>query len=191
MPRPQTDARERILNVADQLFYREGVRATGIDTIIARSEVAKTTLYRYFPSKDDLVVAYLERRDQQYWDLLEGVINRHSGKPKQQLLAIFGWLDELIASPENHGCPFLMTASEFPEVDYPGHQVAIAHKQRMRDRLVELAELAGIKPAAELSAALLMLIDGAFAERRVFQQHGHGITLQKAAAMVLQIYLDI
>jgi AcrR family transcriptional regulator len=191
MPRTQTDARERILDVADQLFYREGVRATGIDTIIARSEVAKTTLYRYFPSKDDLVVAYLERRNQQYWDLLETAIKRYSGKPKQQLLAVFGWLDELLASPENHGCPFLMTASEFPEVDYPGHQVAIAHKQRMRDRLVELAKLAGIKPARELSAALLMLIDGAFAERRVFQQHGNGMTLQKAAAMILQIHLDI
>jgi hypothetical protein len=83
-----------------------------------------------------------------------------------------------------------MAASEFPEVDYPGHQVAIAHKQRMRDRLIELAEAAEIKPATELSAALLMLIDGAFAERRVFQQHGNGVTLQKAAAMILQIHLD-
>jgi AcrR family transcriptional regulator len=190
MPRTQTDARERILDVADQLFYREGVRATGIDTIIARSEVAKTTLYRYFPSKDDLVVAYLERRNQQYWDLLEAVVDQYSGKPKQQLLAVFGWLDALIASPENHGCPFLMTASEFPEVNYPGHQVAIAHKQRMGDRLVDLAEAAGIKPATELSAALLMLIDGAFAQRRVFQKHGNGVTLEKAAAMILQIHLD-
>jgi hypothetical protein len=69
-----------------------------------------------------------------------------------------------------------MAASEFPEVDYPGHQVAIAHKQRMRDRLIELAEASEIKPATELSAALLMLIDG--------------VTLQKAAAMILQIHLD-
>ena len=188
MPRTQTDARERILAVADALFYQEGVRAVGVDTIIARSEVAKTTLYRYFPSKDDLVVAYLEGRNRRFWQLFEAVVEQNSGQPKQQLLAIFAWIDELLSSPESCGCPFLMTASEFPEMEYPGHQVALAHKQKMRDRMAELAKLAAIEPAQELSAALLMLVDGAFAQRRLFKQHDNGIKLAKAAAMMIECY---
>lgn len=188
MPRPQTDARQRILAIADDLFYREGIRATGVDTIIAESEVAKTTLYRYFPSKDDLVVAYLEDRSQRFWESFEAVVAQDSGQPKQQLLAIFERLDEILSHGDCHGCPFLMVASEFPELDYPGHQVAIAQKQKIRDRISELAELAGITAAKELSAALLMLLDGAFAQRRLFNKHDNGVTLAKAAAVMITAY---
>lgn len=188
MPRTQTDARDRILAVADQLFYQEGIRAVGVDTIIARSEVAKTTLYRYFPSKDDLVVAYLEERNQRFWTLFEEVVAQFSGDPRQQLVAIFTWIDSLLSSKDNHGCPFLMVASEFPDTDHPGHQVAIAHKQKMRDRVAELAEQAGIQKAKELSAALLMLVDGAFAERRLFKQGSHGVTLEGVCVMMIKSY---
>ena len=188
MPRTQTNAQQRILAIADDLFYQEGIRAIGVDTIIARSEVAKTTLYRYFPSKDDLVVAYLEGRNQRFWELFEATVNHHAGQPKQQLLAIFAWIDELLSNADSCGCPFLMVASEFPELNYPGHQVAIAHKQKMRDRMTELAELAGIKPAEELSAALLMLVDGAFAERRLFKQHDNGVSLATAATTMIAAY---
>ncbi len=188
MPRTQSNAREKILAIADNLFYQEGVRAIGVDTIIAKSEVAKTTLYRYFPSKDDLVSAYLEGRNQRFWELFEEVVNQHSGNPKEQLLSIFAWIDQLLSSTNSQGCPFLIVASEFPQPNYPGHQVAIAHKQKMRARMEELAELAGIKKAKELSAALLMLVDGAFAERRLFNQHGDGVHLYKAAIMLIDAY---
>ena len=181
-------ARDRILAIADELFYSDGIRASGVDTIIAKSEVAKTTLYRHFPSKDDLVVAYLEARNQRFWELLEAEIGHDDGQPRQQLVAIFAWLDKLLSSDESHGCPFLMVASEFPELEYPGHQVAIAHKEKLRDRLIELAELAGISSAEELSAALMMLVDGAFAERRLFQQHGNGISLEKLASIMIKAY---
>jgi AcrR family transcriptional regulator len=188
MPRIQTDTRAKILMVANDLFYRHGVRAIGVDTIIAQSEVAKTTLYRYFPSKDDLVVAYLEINDQYFWQLFDQVIAGSPNDPKQKLLTILSWLDQLIASPECYGCPFLMVASEFPEIDYPAHQVAIAHKQKLRDQLTALAELAGIKLAAELSATLSLLIDGTYAQRRLFEKHDHGVTLAKAAQMAIDAY---
>ncbi|MEO1093756.1 MAG: TetR/AcrR family transcriptional regulator [Cyanobacteria bacterium J06638_28] len=184
----KVSARERILAIADDLFYREGIRASGVDTIIAKSKVAKTTLYRHFPSKDDLVVAYLEGRNQRFWDLLEPSIERYANQPKQQLVAIFAWLDELLDSKDNHGCPFLMVASEFPESDYPGHQVAIAHKEKLRDRLAELAKLAGIESAPELSAALMLLFDGAFAQRRLFPKHNNDINLEKAASALIDAY---
>ncbi|MFM7427217.1 MAG: TetR/AcrR family transcriptional regulator [Elainella sp.] len=189
MPRTQTDARSRILEVADALFYREGVRAVGVDTIIAEADVAKTTLYRYFPSKDDLVVAYLEERSQRFWQLFETVVVApYSDQPRQQLFALLGWLDELLAQPEIHGCPFLITASEFPDTHYPGHQVALTYKQTLRDRITALAEQANLQPAPELSAALMMLIDGAFAQRRLFQTHPNGITLVQAAQRLIAAY---
>ena len=188
MPRTQTDTREKILMVANDLFYRHGIRAIGVDTIIARSEVAKTTLYRYFPSKDDLVVAYLEINDWHFWRLFDEAIDRFPNDPKQQLLEIFSWLDESIASPECYGCPFLMVAAEFPEIDYPGHQVAIAHKQKLRDRLTELARLVGIELVEELSAMLSLLIDGAYAQRRLLGMHGNRVTLKKAAKIAIEAY---
>lgn len=188
MPKPRTDARARILCVADELFYREGVRAIGVDTIIAQSEVAKTTFYRYFPSKDDLVAAYLEGRNQQFWRLFDEVLHQYPDNPKQQLLALFRWFDELLACSESCGCPFLMVSSEFPEIDHPGHQVAIAHKQQLRDRVTELITLAGIQPAEELSAALLLLSDGAFSERRLFRKPNNDISLEKAAAKMIEAY---
>jgi AcrR family transcriptional regulator len=189
MPRTQTDTREKILLVANDLFYRHGVRAIGVDTIIAQSEVAKTTLYRYFPSKDDLVVAYLEINDWHFWRLFDEVIDRSPQEPNQKLLAVFSWLDESIASPECYGCPFLMVAAEFPEIDYPGHQVAIAHKQKLRDRLTEMVRLLGIDLAEELSATLSLLIDGAYGQRRLLATHHNGISLKKAAKIAIDAYV--
>jgi AcrR family transcriptional regulator len=190
MPRIQTNAKDKILTIANNLFYQKGVRAIGVDRIIAESEVAKTTLYRYFPSKDDLVVAYLEVQDWHFWRLFDEVVDRSPNEPKQQLLAIFSWIDELLASPDCHGCPFLMIAAEFPEIDYPGHQVAIAHNQKLRDRLTALADLAGIALAAELGATLSLLIDGAFAQRRLFKNHDNGVRLAKVARMAISAYMD-
>lgn len=179
--------REHILNIASELFYRSGIRATGVDTIIAQSGVAKTTLYRYFPSKDDLVVAYLERRNQRFWELLEAEIAEY-WQPQEQLLAVFKWLDELMAKPDCLGCPFLMTTSEFGELDYPGHQVAIRHKEAVRSRIKQLSEQAGIKNSQELAIGLLLLIDGAFAQRRLFGAVA-GVSLVKVAGILVDEYL--
>ena len=169
MARTKTNAREKILSVADELFYQQGIRAVGVDTIIAKSKVAKTTLYKYFPSKDDLVVAYLESRNQLFWELLEERLKQYSNNPKQQLLEVFVWIDTLLDCDNSYGCPFLIVASEFPELDYPGHQIAITHKLRMQSRIKELIDLTKIKEAEELSTALLMLIDGGICRTPTFR----------------------
>jgi AcrR family transcriptional regulator len=185
MPRSATDARDRILNTATKLFYQQGIRAIGVDLIIAQSEVAKTTFYRYFPAKDDLVVAYLEERNRLFWELLEAAVSPVA-EPMPQLLAIVGWLDELLASPESQGCPFLIVASEFAEIDYRGHQVAIAHKTKLHDRLLAIVQASGIQQAAELTAGLMLLIDGAFVQRRLYQSHR--VNLQQVAIRFISGY---
>ena len=165
---PKMSLRDQILQVADDLFYREGIHVTGVDRIIANSGVAKTTFYRYFPSKDNLVVAYLEDRNRRFWTCIEAAVAQAPQDPKSQLLAIFKWLEDLMAQPDCYGCPFLITVTEFPALDHPGHQVAIAHKTQVRDLLTELSEKAGTANPQELGAHLLMLLDGAFVERRLY-----------------------
>ena len=186
---PKVSLRDQILKVADELFYRDGIHVTGVDTIIARSGVAKTTLYRYFPSKDDLVVAYLSDRDRSFWECIEAAVNQAPDDPKAQLLAIFEWLEELLKKPDCYGCPFLITITEFPGLDYPGHQVAVAHKNQMRDQLTQLALKAGAAKPKELGAHLLMLLDGAFVERRLYGQSEFGTGLKAAATVLINSQL--
>src|SRR5437868_15517548 len=103
MASPQKSARERILETAEALFYREGTRAVGIDTIIEKSGVAKMSLYRSFSSKDDLVAAYLEMRSARYWKWFEGVMARHPDDPRRQLHDLFVALAERVRQPSFRG----------------------------------------------------------------------------------------
>ena len=186
MPRKvNSSARERILEVASELFYQYGIRAVGVDTIIAESGVAKTTLYRYFPSKDDLIVAFLEERDRLFWECFNAAVGKHPDDARAQLLAVFEWIDRLLVKPECYGCPFLITTSEFPQLDYPGHRVAIAHKKEMQNRLIALAESTGVGNAEQLGKYLLLLVDGAFSQRRLFGLNGFESNLKDAAEMLI------
>src|SRR5580700_7175869 len=100
-------ARQRILDVAIPLFYHEGIRAVGIDTIIARSGVAKMSLYRNFPSKDDLVVAFLEYRDGLYWAWWDHVMAKHPDDPRRQVDDLFASLARRVTDKNYRGCPFI------------------------------------------------------------------------------------
>jgi AcrR family transcriptional regulator len=162
-------AKDHILNVASDLFYNNGIRAVGVDTIVAEAGVAKTTIYDHFASKDDLITAYLERNDAIFLGMLDEAEQQHPDNPRQQLMDVFQTMEGLILAPQFIGCPFISAASEFPELDQPGHQVALAHKQKVRARLQSLAQAAGAKDYEQLGDQLLLLLDGAFASKRVFR----------------------
>ncbi len=155
--------RQRILEVARDLFYREGVRAVGVDTIVARSGVAKMTLYRYFPSKDHLVVAFLEDSNRRYWEWWDAVIAHHPNDPLQQLSDLFEALERKVTARSYRGCPFINTSTEFPEVSHPGHRIIVANKREVRSRLRALAEAAGARQPEVLAEQLQLLMDGAYA----------------------------
>jgi AcrR family transcriptional regulator len=161
-------ARRRILDTASRLFYRDGFHAVGIDTIIAESGVAKMTLYRHFPSKDDLIAAYLEESNRTFWEWLEGAMAADAGAPRRQLLAVFEEVEVLATSPSCLGCTFQGAAAEFPDLDHPGHRVALAHKQAVLARLRILAVDAGARDPEGLANGLLLLMDGAFVASRMF-----------------------
>ena len=159
--------RQRILDTAQRLFYRDGFRAVGIDTIIEEAAVAKMSLYRHFSSKDDLIVAYLEESDRQYWEWLDGAV-AHLDDPQEKLVGIFETIEKLATSPECLGCTFQGTAAEFPDRDHPGHQVALAHKRRVQGRLAQLAGEAGLGDPDDLADQLLLLMDGAWVAARMY-----------------------
>jgi AcrR family transcriptional regulator len=178
-------ARQRILDVAGELFYRDGFRAVGVDTVVERSGVAKTTLYRHFPSKDDLIVAYLQESDIRFWTWFErAVAGEH--EPRAKLLALFEAVAKLARSPACLGCTFQGTAAEFPDPDHPGHRAARAHKQAVLRRLRALAAQAGARDPAELASELLLLIDGAFAAARMFGRRSPAASATSAAAALIE-----
>ena len=187
---PQT-TRQKILNIAGDLFFRYGYRAVGVDTIVKETGMAKRTLYRHFPSKDDLIVAYLEQVNHLMQAWLDEAATPYEGQPQEQLLAIFVALQKLVKSPQCYGCAFLMTSVEFPELDSPSHQVALAHKQSVRSRFKNLAEQAGARTPDSLADQLLLLMDGAFASVRMFGIINPGISVTEAAKALINAQCNI
>jgi AcrR family transcriptional regulator len=157
----QSDPRERILEAADRLFYAEGVRATGTEKIMAMSEVAKATFYRHFPSKDDLVIAYLEYRDLSFFEYLD------SPAPPKNIHEALVRIERVVNRPDIIGCPFLRIASEYPDFDHPFHRVAIEHENKFLDYLIDLLKPFAIDKRAA-AAALLSIIDGALTTRMLY-----------------------
>lgn len=176
--------RDRILETAQRLFYRDGFRAVGIDTIIAEAGVAKMSLYRHFPSKDDLIVAYLEESNRQFWDWIEGAIAEFDD-PVDRLLAMFAAIEKLATSPQCLGCTFQGTAAEFPERDHPGHRVALDHKQQVRNRFAELARQGGVTDPDGLGDQLLLLMDGAWVSARMYGPDNPASGLTEAAGSLI------
>ncbi len=156
-----------LLETAARLFYQYGFRATGVDTIAAESGIGKMTLYRHYPSKDDLIVAYLQDSDRAFWEHFEAG-TRGALTPRETLLGFFTSLQAYVLTPSCCGCPFLNIASEYPENDYPGHRVALEHKAAVRDHFRQLAEAAGARQPAALADALVLLMDGAYMAARMF-----------------------
>lgn len=156
-----------LFETAARLFYRHGYRAVGVDTIAAEAGIGKMTLYRHYPSKDDLIAAYLLDSDRVFWRQFEQ-ITAAAPTPRDKLLAFFVALQEYVTSPACYGCPFLNVTSEYPEAAHPGHQIAAAHKQAVRDRFHQLADAAGARRPAALADSLLLLMDGAYMAARVF-----------------------
>jgi AcrR family transcriptional regulator len=178
-------ARERVLETACDLFYREGIRAVGVDTIIAESGVAKMSLYRNFASKDELVVAYLQRRDAEFWERWDAIMQRRPGDPRAQLRDYFTSLGERTSQPGYRGCPFVNTASEFPGDDHPARSVVAAHKRTLLARLRELAVRIGVDQPDAVAAQLALLIEGAYAASQSYGPAGPMAAVAAAADAIV------
>lgn len=178
-------ARDRILNVASDLFYHQGVRAIGIDTIIAAAGVAKMSLYRAFPSKDDLVAAYLERRNEEFWERWERTLAQHPDDSRTQLENLLDTIMRRTLSEAYRGCPFLNTATEFPGSTLPADAVIRAHKHQVNERLRMLASGAGARDPQVLADQLQLLIDGAYTAGQALGAEGPSRALASAGRVLI------
>lgn len=156
-----SEARQRILETADRLFYQEGVRAVGIDRIIAEAEVAKMSLYTHFRSKDDLILAVLQYREQGVLEFFRSSMERHGKKAKNPLRAFFAALKEWFERPGFRGCAFQNAAVELADPTHPGTEFVRGHKQRFADFLRGLVEETVGKGASKVAPAVALLVEGA------------------------------
>jgi AcrR family transcriptional regulator len=154
---------QRLLDVAAEVFYAEGIRATGVDTLVERAGVSKPTLYAQFGSKENLLAAVLDRRRAHRQQALSLFLAQAGGTGPGRLLAVFDWLAEGHSRDGFRGCPFTNAAAELPDAGHPARRVIWAYKDGLRRTLAGLAEDAGLARPEELADALLMLIDGASA----------------------------
>jgi AcrR family transcriptional regulator len=176
-----TEVRDKILATASDLFYKQGIRAVGVDLVVEKAGVAKTSLYRHFRTKDDLVVAFLQRMDHDFWHTWETVTAQHADDARAELHAQLDWIGERAGQPDYRGCPQLNIAAEFPEVDHPARKLATAHKRELRRRLKVIAERLHCAAPDALAGQLAVLINGAFVSTPLYEPGEATMLLQRAA----------
>jgi AcrR family transcriptional regulator len=159
----EVSARERILATANELFYREGIRAIGVDTVVERSGVSKTSLYRLFESKDALIAAFAAERDQSFWVWWDHIEAQHPDDPRALLEALLSGIAERIGRPAYRGCPFLNLTAEFPDQNHPGRVVARGNKEELRARFATIVARLGAADPSRVASQLALIINGAYA----------------------------
>jgi AcrR family transcriptional regulator len=176
--------RDRLIQTARRLFYREGLRAVGIDRVLAESGVAKMTLYRHFPSKDDLIVACLAEHERDFWLLWESETACAQSSPGERIYKLIDFIARRTSDPAYQGCIFLNTAQSFPEKTHPAHQFAVEHKQNVFGRLLQLSKDAKARDPVALARQLLLLINGAQATAGMLGKDMQWAIVDAARAML-------
>lgn len=167
-----THMRERILGVAADLFSTRGINATSVDTIVAEAGIAKVTLYKYFKSKEQLILEYLRQYDERLWKKLSDMVKKGDSAPTARLNTLVEAMLEWIADPEFKGFAFINASVEFPQLESQVHQTSIEFAQTLRNTLAGLAHESGIKQAEALASQLALVIEGAAITERT--QRGSG-----------------
>ena len=176
-----TEVRDRILATATDLFYKHGIRAVGVDLVVKEAGVAKTSLYRHFATKDDLVLAFLRFMDQEFWKTWDEVSGQHSDDARAEIRAQLEWIGERAGQPNYRGCPQLNIAAEFPDVDHPARKVAKEHKLELRRRLKALAERLNCADPDVIAGQLTVLINGAVVSTPMYEPGESPMLLRRAA----------
>ena len=168
VPGVATEGRERLIDVAIELFYRHGFHAVGIDRVLATAGVSKTTFYKHFESRDELVVAAVAKRDQWERGAWASAVQKLGGDdPRAQLLALFDVLDKWFNDAAFRGCVFINAAVEHPDPADPVHKAAAEHKRASLDWYRALAESAGLRDPDIFAYRYNLLVEGTLVVRHV------------------------
>jgi AcrR family transcriptional regulator len=181
------DARERILNAASELFYQNGIRATGINMIISHSGVAKATFFHHFPAKDDLVIAWLQRPVSRWFDRIRAALDGEAESPASRLLTFFDLLGEWFAQDDFRGCAFQNAAAETPEAAHPIRQATEDYALEIQRYLRQTAKDAGFSHSARIAEELHLLTQGAIATAVVTRSPDAARVAHAAAKRILTL----
>ncbi|WMD21323.1 TetR/AcrR family transcriptional regulator [Achromobacter seleniivolatilans] len=182
-------AADRIRKTAREMFYRDGIRAVGVDAIVTQAGVTKPSLYRSFSSKDELAATYLRDYDAEFWARFDGACAAHPGDPRAQLLDYLSGLSKRAVLNGYRGCGLTNAAVEYPEPDHPARVVAVAHKLELRRRLNAMTLEMGATDPEALADGLLLLIEGAFVSSQLFGEGGPAGRVAEMADKLIQIHL--
>jgi AcrR family transcriptional regulator len=153
--------RDELVRKALDVFYREGFNATGMDKLVAETGISKTSMYKHFRTKEDIILAVLRLRDERFRNWFCRRIEEIAEAPKDRLLAIFDVLQEWLETPEFKGCMFIKAVSEFQDPENPIHIQSAAHKQMLLEYVEDLATQAGLQNPVALARQLMLLKEGA------------------------------
>jgi AcrR family transcriptional regulator len=182
-----SEARSRLLGTATRLFYTEGIHSVGIDRIVAEAQVTRATLYRHFPGKEDLVLAYLGEVDRATRAQVDDAVAR--ALPAADTIRTLGEsIAQGIQSPEFRGCAFLNAAAEYPDPDHPVHRAVITHRQWFLDTVTELLARVRETPAELAARHFVMLRDGAMAAGCLFDPALIGETFLRGVDGLLEAH---
>lgn len=165
---PSTPKRDHLLATASRLFYRDGYHAVGIDTILAEAKLAKMTLYHHFASKEELIVAVLERRAAEVQAGMKAAVDAAGPSTRKRLLAVFDEYERWFASPGFNGCAFIRAVAEYPQIDSPVHQAVMRQKQRTIEMLIGLLQAADAPRPEETARQIYLLLEGAIVSAHTF-----------------------
>ena len=176
--------KDKILSVATDLFQTRGINSTGVDTIVAVAGTTKMTLYKYFSSKEELILEVLNKGHQDFQHWLNEQLTANSKKPSEKLQKLFEFIEAWVTAPEFRGMAFIKASAEFPNEENPIHKLSSEQSREFKQYIQELASQAGIKDAEGLSLQLSMLFEGAVQAEQMKRGSG-AIKYAKKAAKIL------
>ena len=179
--------RDELVQKALQTFYRNGFNATGMDMLVAESGISKTSMYKHFRTKEDLIIAVLRLRDEHFRNWLYRRMEELADTPLQQLIAMFDALEEWFSEPGYKGCMFIKASSEFQDASHPIHKQSADHKRMLEDHVTKLAEQAGLPEPGLLARQLLLLKEGAIVTAHLGHTENAAQDAKAAAIRLLEI----
>ena len=185
-------ARERIFETACDLFYRKGIRGVGVESIAAAAGTTKMSLYRNFPSKDDLVVECLKNEDREFFAWWDEVIAPCAGDPRAQITALFREFETHTCDETgSRGCALANAAVELPDLEHPARAVVLDHHRQIRSRLRELCRQAGARDPDTLGDSLMLLMGGSYMARLIFPTTGAIESVTEAARILIESEIGV
>lgn len=180
--------RDELVQKALQAFYRNGFHATGMDMLVAETGISKTSMYKHFRTKEDLILAVLRLRDERFRNWLYRRMEELADTPRGQLLAMFDALEEWFGEPGYRGCMFIKASSEYQDGGHPIHKQSADHKRMLESHVTELAKKAGLSDPGALARQLLLLKEGAIVTAHLGHTDGPARDAKAAATQLVRLH---